>query len=365
MRIALIGLSNSGKTTVFNALTGLALETTRYASVSGDPHIAVVKVPDSRVDELARLYHPKKTTYATVEYVDYLGLTKGDTEQNRKVFEVIKDSDALVHVIRGFHDESVSHPHGTTDPVRDVKIVEEELIFHDLELVEKRLQRMEEGIKRGKKADDAEKRVLLKCKEMLEQEVPLRAVSFQEEEIRSMRHLQFMSVLPMIAVLNISEEDIKSPSYDAIMPRIEGVLFHHSQSKSTPPVTVSGKIEMEIAQLPPDEAADFLADLGVNEPAMSKLINVSYRLLGLISFFTVGEDEVRAWTVRAGTSAQASAGKIHSDIERGFIRAEVISYDDFRQSGSMASARQHGLLRLEGKTYIVRDGDIINFRFNV
>lgn len=365
MRIALIGLSNSGKTTVFNSLTGLDLETTCYPSVSGDPHIAVVRVPDSRVDELSRLYQPKKTTYATVEYVDYVGLTKGDTEQNRRVFDVIKDSDALVHVIRGFHDDSVSHPHGDINPVRDVEIVEAELIFHDLELVEKRLQRMEEGIKKGKKPDEAEKKVLLKCRGMLEREVPLRSVLFEEDELRSMKHLQFMSILPMIAVLNISEADLKSAAFDTIAASIEGVLFRHSQLRATPPIMLSGKIEMEIAQLPPDEAGDFLSDIGISEPAMSRLIRVSYHLLGLISFFTVGDDEVRAWTVREGTSAQASAGKIHSDIERGFIRAEVISYDDFLQSGNMSSAKQRGLLRLEGKTYTVRDGDIINFRFNV
>jgi len=321
----------------------------------------VVKVPDARVDSLSEIYKPKKTTYATVEYVDYIGLTKGDMEQNRKVSDLVKDADAVVHVVRGFEEESVAHPLGNVDPVRDAETVELEMIFGDLELVDKRLDRMEQGLKRGKKPDEAEKRLLMKCKEILEAERPLRDQEFSEEEDRAMRHLQFMSIKPVVIVLNVDEKEMHSEKIASIASRLDS-SFGGEQVKV---LALCGKIEMEIVQLPSDEATVFLEDLGIREPALNKLIRVSYDLLGLISFLTTGEDEVRAWTIKRGTNAQKAAGKIHSDIERGFIRAEVISFDDFMAQGSMAAAREKGLLRLEGKTYEVRDGDIINFRFNV
>ncbi len=371
MKLAIIGLSNSGKTTVFNALTGQNLETTIYPTVSGEPNLGVVKVPDSRVETLAGIYKPRKITHATVEYIDYLGLTKGDAEQNRKVFDLIKDADAIVHVVRAFEDASVSHPLNEVNPVRDVETVELELIFGDLEFVEKRLARMEEGSRRGKKPDEKERKLLLKCREALEKEVPLRNISFDEDEERAMKPLQFVSTKPEVVVVNVGEHDLGTDKSAGIQKEIEGYFrdrehpggrggsFHHSS------VSLCGKIEMEIAQLSADEARAFLDDLGIQEPALNKLIHVSYDLLGLISFLTVGEDEVRAWTITKGTSAHRAAGKIHSDIERGFIRAEVVHYDDFISSGNMHVAREKGLLRLEGKTYEVRDGDIINFRFNV
>jgi GTP-binding protein YchF len=361
LKIAITGLANSGKSTIFNALTGLNLETTIYATVTAEPHFGVVKVPDARVDSLSEIYKPKKITYATVEYVDYIGLTKGDMEQNRKVSDLVKDADAVLHVVRGFEEESVAHPLGNVDPVRDAETVELEMIFGDLELVDKRLERMEQGLKRGKKPDEAEKKLLMKCKEILEAERPLRDQEFSEEEDRAMRHLQFMSIKPVVIVLNVDEKEMHSEKVGSITARIES-SFGGEQVKV---LDLCGKIEMEIAQLPPDEARVFLEDLGIKEPALNKLIRVSYDLLGLISFLTTGEDEVRAWTIKRGTNAQKAAGKIHSDIERGFIRAEVISFKDFMAQGSMAAAREKGLLRLEGKTYEVRDGDIINFRFNV
>ncbi len=361
MKIAIIGLANCGKTTIFNALTGQNLETTIYPTVISEPHIGVVKVPDSRVDRLVEIYHPKKTTFATVEYVDFIGLTKGDMEQNRKVFDLIKDADALVQVIRGFEDESVLHPLGSMDPRRDAETLELEMVFGDLELVEKRLQRMEEGAKRGKKPDETEKKVLEKCREVLEQERPLRDAVFSDEELKSMRHLQFMSVKPEVIALNVAEDDLAGERSQKLLTELQAYF----QGKQVKVLHLCGKIEMELAQLSADEARAFLDDLGIGEPALNRLIHVSYDLLGLISFLTSGEDEVRAWTISRGTSAQKAAGKIHSDIERGFIRAEVVSYDDFIAQGSMSGAREKGQLRLEGKTYEVRDGDIINFRFNV
>lgn len=362
MKIAIIGLANSGKTTIFNALTGLNLETTIYPTQITEPHLGVVRIPDPRLDRLTGIYKPKKTTHATVEYVDYIGLTKGDMAQNRKVFDLIKDADAIVHVVRGFEDESVVHPMTTVNPGRDAETVELEMIFGDLELVDKRLDRMEQGMKRGKKPDESEKKILVKCKEALEKETALRDMDFSDEEQKVMRNLQFMSIKPQLVVLNVSESDINSEKTKATTEE----LLKFFKGRQVRVLNLCGKIEMEIAQLSHEEAKAFLDDLGISEPALNKLIHLSYDLLGLISFLTVGEDEVRAWTIRKGTDAQRAAGKIHSDIERGFIRAEVVSYDDFTaHDGSMSAVRDKGLLRLEGKTYEVKDGDIINFRFNV
>jgi hypothetical protein len=362
MKIALTGLSNSGKTTVFNALTGLGMETTIYPTTTGEPHVGVVKVPDARLDRLSEIFKPKKTTYSTIEYIDYIGLTKGDMKQNRSVFEFIKDSDALVHVVRAFHDDAVVHPLGSIDPLRDVATVEAELLFGDLELVERRLEAMEQAAKKGKKPDEKENKALIKCKEALEEETALRDVAFTDDELRALRHLQFLSIKPEVVLLNIDEKDLNTGRAGSLQEEVE--KFYRGKS-SVSVLTMSGKVEMEIGELPPDERKAFLDELGIKEPALDKLIKVSYGLLGLISFFTVVGNEVRAWAVRKGTDALTAAGKIHTDIQKGFIRAEVIAYDDFIKAGSMAEARDKGLLRLEGKTYEVKDGDIINFRFNV
>lgn len=357
MKIGIIGLANSGKSTIFNALTGQNVPTTAYPTVEAEPNVGVVKVPDARVHKLAEIYQPKKVTFAAVEYIDYLGITKGDVQQNRKALDMIKDIDAVVHVVRAFEDESVAHPLGGVNPPRDAETVELELIFSDLELVDKRLERMKEAGKKGKKQNAREMEGLLRCKDALEKEVPLRRVSLTEDETLAMKHLQFISIKPEVMLLNIHENSI-----GGINSSPEGLL----KDKFKLPVTsLSGKIEMEIAQLNKEEAREFLRELDINEPAMYRLIHLCYEHLGLISFLTVGKDEVRAWTIKKGTSAQKAAGKIHSDIERGFIRAEVVSYQDLIESGSMAGAREKGLVRLEGKTYQVQDGDIINFRFGV
>jgi hypothetical protein len=361
MKTAIIGLANSGKTTIFNALTGLNLEVTTYPTLAADPHTGMVKVPDTRLTRLAEIYKPKKTTQATVEYIDYLGLTKGDMEQNRKVFDFIKDADAIVHVVRGFEDETIVHPMGTVNPRRDAETVSLEMIYGDLELVEKRLSRMEEGAKKGRKPDEAEQKLLLKLKVALENETALRDVDFTEEEQKTMRSLQFMSLKPQLIVLNVDEGEMDSAATRNATAELQSVFT----GRQVRILSLCGKIEMEIAQLPSDEAEVFLDDLGITEPALDKLIHLSYELLGFISFLTAGEDEVRAWTIRKGTAAQQAAGKIHSDIERGFIRAEVVAYQDFITHGTMTAARDKGLVRLEGKTYEVKDGDIINFRFNV
>jgi GTP-binding protein YchF len=369
LKIGIIGLSNSGKTTVFNALTGQNLATTIYPATSGEPAMGVVKVPDSRLEKLSEIFKPGKTTYATVEYIDYIGLTKGDTDQNRKVFDLVKDVDAIAHIVRAFEDDAVAHPMNSVNPLRDVEIVELELIFGDFELVEKRLQRMEEAIKKGKKPDEAEKRLLLKCKDALEKEIPLRDVDFNEEERKAMRHLQFISTKPQVVVLNVGEKDLHKDKERNLIGEVE--KYFQVRYKNSLPLTryallsLCGKMEMEIARLSPEDAKLFLEDLGIEETALRKLIHVCYDVLGLISFFTYAGDEVKAWTIPQGTKALTAAGKIHSDIERGFIRAEVVSFGDFLTSGDIHAIKEKGLLRLEGKSYEVRDGDIINFRFHV
>ena len=380
MKLAITGFSNSGKTTVFNALTGLNLETTTYPtliSTHPEPHTGVVKIHDKRLERLATIYRRKKTVYATIEYVDFPGITSarsgGDTSQNIKVFDLIKGADAIVHVVRAFEDDTIIHPLGKTDPVRDVKSFETELVLGDLEFVEKRLERIELSAKKGKKQDESEKQLLLKCKDALEHEISLRNVSFCDEEKKLMPIYEFLSVTPEIIVLNIGEKDIGTEKVKNFQDEIEN-YFKEIHQDTIPPgsesdrpvITLCGKIEMEIAQLPHDEAKAFLVDLGIDEPAMHLLCKVSYDTLGLISFFTVGKKEIKAWTIKKSTEAQKAAGKVHSDMERGFIRAEVISYDNFIASDEdMVKAREKGLVKLEGKHYVVQDGDVINFKFNV
>lgn len=359
MKIAIIGLSNTGKTTIFNALTGQNIETTVYPTTSGEPHFGIVKIPDLRLERLSEIFRPKKTTHATIEYVDYIGLTRGDVKQNKKVFDLIKDVDAIVHVVRAFHDDAVLHPLGAVDPLRDIDTVELELIFGDLEFVEKRLKKMEEEKKRGQISDESEKKLLLKCKDSLLKESALRNVLFNEEELRTIRHLQFISTVPMVCVLNVGEHNLNTGETENLCSTI------CSRYPLVSVLVLCGKIEMEIAQLSTDDKKLFLDDLGLDEPASNKLIHACYSILGFISFFTYAGDEVKAWSIKKGTNAQKAAGKVHSDIERGFIRAEAISFENFISSGSIHAAREKGMLRLEGKTYEVKDGDIINFRFNL
>jgi hypothetical protein len=364
VKLALIGISGSGRTTLFNSLTGHNAATAGHGASEAKPNVAIIKVPDRRIDELARIFKPKKNTHAKIQYMDYVGLTRGDAAQNAKVITFIKDSDALVYVLRGFDDDGVAHPLGGVDPVRDFDALEAELVLFDLDLAEKRLINMDESARKGHPPKNEERAAVLKCKEALDREMPLRYLELDATETRSLRHLEFISRLPVMTVINVGESDLTSARSAAWRDAIRGRTARFDPSPRAP-IVLSGKIEMEIARLPAEDAADFLSDLGVEVPARERMIRESYDLLGLISFLTVGEDEVRAWTVRRGTAAQAAAGRIHSDLERGFIRAEVISFDDFVEAGSLAAARAKGLLRLEGKTYVVRDGDIIDFRFSV
>jgi GTP-binding protein YchF len=361
MKIAITGFQNSGKTTVFNALTGLNFLTTPYPSVMEEPNIGIIKVPDKRVEHLTSIFQPRKTTLSTIEYIDYHGLIQGNSEHNRKVFDLIQGADAVVEVVRVFDDESIAHPDGGIDPKRDAADIKMEFLFFDLELVEKRLSRMEESARRGQPVDAREKDVIEKCGDALEREVMLRDVEFSVEEMDAIKHLQFLTMKPGMVLLNISEKDLGKVEADNIV----NAVAQRKNGRTDDVVQLSAKIETEIAQLARDEALEFMADLGIAEPALNRLIRLSYGKVGLIYFLTVGSDEVRAWTIREGTIARKAGGKIHSDIERGFIRAETVSYDDFVSAGSLAGVRKKGLFRLEGKSYEVKDGDIIDFRFNV
>jgi len=365
MKLGIIGLPNCGKTTIFNTLTRQDIEATPYPNPLGtEHHIGIVHVPDERIEQLSQIYQPRKTILADVTCVDITGFARGISSHKQKsvVFKEVWDTSALIHVVRAFEDPAVVHPDGEVDPARDAAALELELIFNDLELVETRLERIANQIKKAAgETLEAEKEVLKKCRAQLEEEKPLRNLPLSSQEHALIGSLQFASVKPELVVLNVSEDDIGSPK----TAKAEAALNDFYQGKDALVFSLSGKIERELAQLKPDEAKLFLEDLGIKEPAVNLVVREAYELLGLISFITVGKDEVRAWTIRKGTPAVKAAGKVHSDIERGFIRAEVVSYDDFMAAGNMAKAKEAGVVRLEGKDYIVQDGDIINFRFNI
>ncbi len=359
MKIAIIGLSNSGKTTVFNALTQGTAETAAFPSGRLEPNLASVKVPDHRLEPLAKIYKPRKVTAATVQYVDVGGF-KGEgqgTELSAEILGYVGTADALLHVVRAFEDERVPHPSGVVNPEADLFGIDLELIFSDLGIIERRLKRLEKELKKTsgqeKNTKIAEQDVLLRLRESLEEERPIRDLELSSQEEKLIRGYPFLSQKPVLVVLNIGEDQLSSP------PPLE---YDHSNSLVVP---LSARIEEELTQLEESDAREFMESLGIEEPARDRVIASSYALLGLISFLTVGEDEVRAWTIRQGTVAVEAGGVIHSDIERGFIRAEVISFENLVQAGSMANARKQGLVRLEGRQYVLQHGDISHFLFNV
>ncbi len=358
MKAGIIGFRQVGKTTLFKILTKAQVETLKYSGGKAEPHVGIATVPDQRLDDLSALFKPKKTIHAEVEYIDVAGLVKGESADAVQLGN-LKNVDALVHVVRAFLDDTLPHSEGTIDPRRDISNFELELLLSDLAILEKRIERLEKDIKKLKNPLLKKELELLKsCKGWLEQEKPLRAMELGEEEQKMLRGFMFLSEKPILHVLNLSDSDASRMDQT-----ISG--FQLDTLASWPNVgltAVCGKIEAELVDLSGEEAQLFLADYGLRESGLDRLIRVTYRLLGLISFFTVGEDECRAWTIKQGTSALKSAGVIHSDIERCFIRAEVIHYDKLLELGSLAAARDRGLLRMEGKGYIVQDGDIINFR---
>jgi hypothetical protein len=358
LRAALIGLPSSGKTTLFQLMTSIH-DTPRG---KGDVNIGISQVPDDRLDKLTAMYNPRKRVPATVEFTDIIAARGG--AQALVDVAGYKNADALVHVVRAFRDPAVAHPSGSIDPSRDAQTVEDELILADLGVAERRLERIEKDLKKGKSADlEKERDLVQRCKDALEHGTPLRALQLAGDDLKRLRGFQFLSAKPLLLVMNLDESEVAEVGADVGRAAQKTGLAPFLAHAATRAIALCTKIELEIAQLGADDAKAFLADLGLNESGLDRVIRTSYDLLGYISFFTVGEDECRAWSIARGTPAQLAAGEIHSDIQRGFIRAEVVAYDALIARGSMAACREHGEVRLEGKDYVVQDGDIINFRF--
>ena len=363
LRAALIGVGSSGKTTLFQLMTS-ARDLAKAGSGKVETSIGVSKVPDARLDRLTAMYNPRKRVPATVEFTDYAA--PGRTPGAQALVDVApyKNADALVHVLRAFQDPSVSHPSGSVNAARDAQTMEEELILADLGVAERRLERIEKDLKKGKTTElEHERHVLLACRQVLEEGRPLRALDMQGDDRKRLRGFQFLSSKPLLLVINLDESALPDAAIHVDTAAEAAGITAFLSRAATAAVAVCGKIELEIAQLEADDARAFLADLGLTESGLDRVIRASYDLLGYISFFTVGEDECRAWSIPRGTPAQLAAGEIHSDIARGFIRAEVVSYDALIARGTMSACRDHGEVRLEGKDYVVQDGDIINFRF--
>jgi ribosome-binding ATPase len=348
MKIGIIGLSKSGKTTVFNALTGSTIQTGTYGAQKAN--LAVIKVPDARIDFLAETYRPKKTTYAEISFVDIPGPSDSNDSAlgGTQTIDLIKGVDTLAVVVRAFENELL--PTDRITPQDDYNNVEAELVVLDLIVLDKKLERMKKEQKK-----DAEFELIKKCKEWLEEEKPLRLLDLEDSDAKVLNGFQLLSLKPVLVLINKSENDVTDYAD----------FIKYLSDKGTPVIELCGTLEMEIASMEPSDQEEFLKELGISVSARSNFIRAAYELSDLVSFFTAGEDEVKAWTIRKGDLAPKAAGKIHSDIERGFIRAEVISFEDFKNVGSTAKAKDVGKYRLEGKQYGVLDGDIINFRFNV
>ena len=355
MQLGILGLAKSGKTTLFNTLTASHQATDKY-STSSQTNIGVATVRDVRLEALRDLFNPRRYVPATVQYVDIPGLKRGESAESLDLAK-LKTVDALVHVVRAFDDPEILHSEGSVDPARDVGNVDLELILADLDIVQRRIERLDKAVKRGLTPEEQKEKALLAdvILPALESEKPLREIELEPDDERRLRGFQLLSAKPMLLVVNADESRAAEP------PEAFGLEMRPAVRA----VTVSAPIEAEISALSPDEQKDFLADLGLSAPSLDRVTRASYDLLGVISFFTVGEDEVRAWTIRRGTKAREAAGAIHSDIERGFIRAEVVHCDDLIRLKTMAACRDAGLFRLEGKDYVVKDGDVVHFRFNV
>jgi GTP-binding protein YchF len=376
LRAALVGLGSSGKSTLFQLMTS-ARDTARAGPGKPEVAVGISKVPDERLDRLTAMYNPRKRVPATVEFSDLPApAVRAGSAPALVDVAAYKNADALVHVVRAFRNPAVPHPSASIDPPRDAQTIEDELILADLAVAERRLERIEKDLKqRGRTVElERERDVLATCRAALEEGRPLRALTvqgrqatqtLQPDDLKRLRGFQFLSAKPLLLVINLDEADLGGVhAADAIAsaPETLGLTTFLTRG-ATAAVAVCAKIELEIAQLDAADAAAFLGDLGLTESGLHRVIRASYDLLGYISFFTVGEDECRAWSIPRGTPAQLAAGEIHSDIARGFIRAEVVSYDALVGRGSMAACRDHGEVRLEGKEYVVRDGDVINFRF--
>jgi len=360
----IVGLPNVGKSTLFNAITQVGAESANYPFCTIDPNVGVVEVPDERLQVLSEMFNPKRVIPTAYEFVDIAGLVKGASQGEglgNKFLSHIREVVAIAHVVRCFEDDNITHVSGKVDPVNDIETINMELILADLETVEKRKDKTKKNLKSGEKKYKIELEMLEKITNTLENGKPARSITLNEEEEKMIKDFHLLTMKPVLYIANVGEDEVSSYDKNPYVKQVE----EYAKAENAEVIVISAKVESEIAELEGEDKQLFLEELGLKESGLDRLIRAAYKLLGLITYFTAGEPEVRAWTVKRGTKAPQAAGVIHSDFERGFIRAEVVSYQDLMEAGSIAQVKEKGLLRLEGKEYVVQDGDIMHFRFNV